>query len=83
MKTKVQHLALELVHEPLGYVGILSITSPRPVREDNVHMQETNTYVRMAVWGYIMTLTHRLYDFPIVPDGTTQNHAEDHSYDLQ
>lgn len=31
----------------------------------------------------MMTSPHRLYDFPVVPDGTTQNHAEDHSYDLQ
>lgn len=27
--------------------------------------------------------THHLYNLPVVPDGTTQNHAEDHSYDLK
>lgn len=31
----------------------------------------------------MMRSTHHLYDFPVVPDGTAQNHAEDHSYDLQ
>lgn len=39
----------------------------------------------MSGWlvGCMMRSTHCLYDFPVVPDGTTQNHAEDHSYDLQ
>lgn len=31
----------------------------------------------------MMRSAHRLYDFPVVPDGTTQHHAEDHPYDLQ
>lgn len=39
----------------------------------------------MSGWlvGCMLRPTHRLYDFPVVPDGTAQNHAEDHSYDLQ
>lgn len=27
--------------------------------------------------------THHLYDLPVVPDGTAQNHAEDHPNDLK
>lgn len=51
MKTKFQHSALELVREPLGYVAILTITSPGLDREENVHMQQTKTDVKMADLG--------------------------------
>ena len=82
MKTKVQHSALELVHEPLGYVRILAMTLPRAVREDKNHRRDTNACQDSGL-SYTTTPTHHLYDLSIVPDGTTQNHAEDHSYDLQ
>lgn len=54
----------------------------KPVRGDHVYRQGRNT--GQDGWmGPTLTSTHPLYHFPIVPDGTTQNHAEDHSYDLQ
>lgn len=54
-------------------------------RQCTVASYAGDKYIYISGWlvGCMMRSTHHLYDFPVVPDGTAQNYAEDHSYDLQ
>lgn len=72
------------VHGPLGSVEILPITSAMSVRRQcTVASYAGDNYMSGWLVGCMMRSTHSLYDFPVVPDGTAEHHAEDHSYDLQ
>lgn len=54
-----------------------------PFYADGLIMKGSVSVQWPSWWGWGGGSTHHLYNLPVVPDGTTQNHTEDHPYDLK